>query len=184
MPASDLRRVVYASLMAALIAMGAYLHIPIPISPVPLVLQNLFVLLAGLLLGARWGLAAVGIYLFIGSLGMPVFVGGKGGVAHFVGPTGGYLLGFAACAWITGTLSARLGERTSGDVAAVVIGSMAIYLLGVPWLKAVTSMSWEKALMAGMVPFLPGDALKAAAAVILVRSLRPLMKLSQDPASA
>ena len=168
--------VVYASLMAALIAVGAYLQIPLPVGPVPLVLQNLFVLLAGLLLGSRWGLASVGIYLLVGAIGLPVFIGGKGGLAHFLGPTGGYLLGFAACALLTGFLVENLRNLTVGDVLAVLLGSLMIYLLGVPWLKLVTGMSWEKAVMVGMLPFLPGDALKAAAAVLLARAIRPVVK--------
>jgi biotin transport system substrate-specific component len=172
----QLQLIVYASLMAALIAVGAYLQIPLPVGPVPLVLQNLFVLLAGLLLGSRWGLASVGIYLLVGAIGLPVFVGGKGGLAHFLGPTGGYLLGFAACALVTGFLTENSQSSTVRDVLAVLLGSLMIYFLGVPWLKLVTGMSWEKAVMVGMLPFLPGDAIKAAAAVLLARSLRPMVR--------
>ncbi|RLC01276.1 MAG: biotin transporter BioY, partial [Deltaproteobacteria bacterium] len=87
----QLRMTVYASLFAALIAAGAY--ISVPIGPVPIVLQNLFVFLAGLLLGSKWGLACVGVYLLAGACGLPVFAGGTGGIARFAGPTGGYLLG-------------------------------------------------------------------------------------------
>jgi biotin transport system substrate-specific component len=172
----QLQMIVIASLMAALIAVGAYLQIPLPLGPVPLVLQNLFVLLAGLLLGARWGLASVGIYLLVGAIGLPVFVGGKGGLAHFLGPTGGYLLGFAACALVSGYLAGGLRNHTTKDVFAVILGSLMVYLCGVPWLKLVTAMSWEKAVLVGMVPFLPGDALKAAAAVLLARAIRPMLK--------
>ena len=176
MDRKQLQLVVYASLMAALIAVGAYLQIPLPVGPVPLVLQNLFVLLAGLLLGSRWGLASVGIYLLVGAIGLPVFVGGTGGLAHFLGPTGGYLLGFAACALVTGFLAEHLRNPSVRDVLAVVLGSLMIYLLGVPWLKLVTGMSWEKAVGVGMLPFLPGDAIKAAAAVLLARAIRPMVK--------
>jgi len=172
----QLQLVVYASLMAALIAVGAYLQIPLPLGPVPLVLQNLFVLLAGLLLGSRWGLASVGIYLLVGAIGLPVFIGGKGGLAHFLGPTGGYLLGFGACALVTGYVAERLRAPNLKDVLAVVLGSVAIYVFGVPWLKLVTGMSWEKALIVGVVPFLPGDAIKAAAAILLARAIRPMVK--------
>jgi biotin transport system substrate-specific component len=172
----QLQLVVYASLMAALIAVGAYLQIPLPLGPVPLVLQNLFVLLAGLLLGSRWGLASVGIYLLVGAIGLPVFVGGKGGLAHFLGPTGGYLAGFAACAFLAGYVSEKLRHPALKDVLAVVLGSLTIYLFGVPWLKLVTAMPWEKAVMVGMLPFLPGDAIKATAAIFLARAIRPMVK--------
>lgn len=176
MERKQLQLVVYASLMAALIAVGAYLQVPLPIGPVPLVLQNLFVLLAGLLLGSRWGLISVGIYLLVGAIGLPVFVGGKGGLAHFLGPTGGYLLGFAACAVVTGYLAEKFSNPALKDVLAVVLGSLTIYVFGVPWLKLVTGMSWQKAVMLGMLPFLPGDAIKAAAAVLLARAIRPMVK--------
>ena len=83
---------IYAALFAALTAVGAYMALPI--GPVPVVMQNLFVFLAGLILGGRWGLASVGIYLLAGAVGMPVFAGGTGGVGRFFGPTGGYLIGW------------------------------------------------------------------------------------------
>ena len=172
----QLQLIVYASLMAALISVGAYLTVPIPIGPIPLVLQNLFVFLAGLLLGSLWGLASVGIYLLVGAIGLPVFVGGTGGLAHFLGPTGGYLFGFAAAAFVIGYLAERLRDYVVGDVVAVVAGVLMVFLFGVPWLKLVTGMSWEKALLVGMLPFLPGDAIKAVAAVILARAIRPMMK--------
>src|SRR4030066_1601664 len=105
MPIEKLRWMVFASLMAALTAVGAYIHIPI--GPVPIVLSTLFVILSGLLLGSRWGLASMGLYLLVGAIGMPVFAGGKGGFAHFLGPTGGYLFGFALSAWLTGFVSER-----------------------------------------------------------------------------
>jgi biotin transport system substrate-specific component len=174
MPIEKLRWIVLASLMAALTAVGAYIHVPI--GPVPIVLSTLFVLLTGLLLGSRWGLASMGLYLLVGAIGMPVFYGGKGGFAHFFGPTGGYLFGYVLAAWITGFISERSHGLLVLDIFAVLIGSLVIYGLGVPWLKMVTQMSWTKTLMVGMVPFLIGDAIKASVAVILARSVRPILK--------
>ncbi|MCU0573796.1 MAG: biotin transporter BioY [Syntrophobacteraceae bacterium] len=166
----ELNRMAHTSLMAALIAVGALIHLPI--GPVPVVLQNLFVLLAGLLLGSRHGVASVLLYLLIGAMGIPIFAGGKGGIAHFLGPTGGYLLGFAAAAFIAGLISERFPRSLSADICAVAAGTVIIYLIGVPWLKTVTQMTWTKALTVGMIPFLPGDILKAAAAVLLARPAR------------
>lgn len=173
MSVEKLRPVVLSSLMAGLMAVGAYIHIPI--GPVPIVLTNLFVLLAGLLLGSRWGAASAGIYLLIGAIGMPVFYGGKGGLAHILGPTGGYLFGFVLCAWFTGFISERFRHSVLGGIIAVAIGSLIIYGLGVPWLKVVTKMSWDKALAVGMLPFLLGDAMKAAVAIVLARAVRPML---------
>lgn len=171
---NDLRMSVYASLMASLIAVGAYLTVPI--GPIPVVLQNLFVLLAGLILGGPWGLASVGIYLLVGGVGLPVFAEGKGGLAHLMGPRGGYLFGFAVAAFVAGMLSERGRSRTSVDVLAVALGTLMIYACGVPWLKLQTGMDWQKALTVGMLPFLIPDGVKAVAAVFLARALRPLLK--------
>ena len=175
MQVEEIQKLVNASLLAALIAVGAYMVIPLPIVPVPIVLQNLFVLLAGLLLGSRWGLAAVGIYLLVGAMGLPVFSGGKGGLAHFIGPTGGYLVGFAFCAWLTGFISERGAKSFRTCLLAVLAGSLAVYACGVPWLKVATGMSWAKAWLLGVAPFLLGDAIKAAAALGLARAVRPLL---------
>jgi len=174
MPIEKLRMVVLASLMAALTAVGAYIYVPI--GPVPIILSTLFVILSGLLLGSRWGLASMALYLLVGAIGLPVFVGGKGGFAHFMGPTGGYLFGYLVASWITGFISERSRGRMILDIFAVIIGSLVLYALGVPWLKMVTQMSWKKALMVGVLPFLIGDAIKACVVVILARSVRPILK--------
>lgn len=169
----QLKKMVYAALMAALTAAGAY--IAIPIGPVPIVLQNLFVMLAGLLLGGRWGLISIGVYLLSGAVGLPVFAGGTGGIGKFVGPTGGYLLGFAAAAYLVGILSEFGHGRIVVDVLAMVAGTLTIYLFGVAWLKVVTGMELSKAVSVGMLPFLIGDTVKIAAAIPIARALRPVM---------
>jgi biotin transport system substrate-specific component len=173
MPIERLRWMVLASLMAALTAVGAYLYVPI--GPVPIVLSTLFILLSGLLLGSRWGAISMGLYLFVGAIGFPVFSGGRGGLVHFYGPTGGYLLGYLLAAWLIGFISERSRGLLFWEILGVATGSLVIYGLGVPWLKMVTQMSWSKALLVGMVPFLVGDAVKASAALILARAVRPIL---------
>ena len=169
----QLKRMVYAALMAALTAAGAY--IAIPIGPVPIVLQNLFVMLAGLLLGSRWGGGSIGVYLVAGAVGLPVFAGGTGGIGKFAGPTGGYLMGFWAAAYLIGMISERGRGRVIIDVVAMIAGTALIYLFGVPWLKVITGMSMSKAIGVGMVPFLIGDIVKIAVAVPIARALRPMI---------
>jgi biotin transport system substrate-specific component len=173
MSPEKLRWTVLSSLMAAFTALGAYIQVPI--GPVPMVLSTVFVLLSGLLLGSRWGLVTMGLYLLMGAIGMPVFAGGKGGLVHFLGPTGGYLFGYALASWTTGLISERSRGALILEIFAVVIGSLAIYGLGVPWLKMVTQMSWGKSAMLGMVPFLIGDAVKASVALMLARAVRPIL---------
>ncbi len=172
---NQLKMTVYTSLFVAFIAIGAF--IAIPIGPVPIVLQNMFVLLAAIILGPVWGLACVGIYLLIGLAGLPVFAGGTSGIGKLFGPTGGYLLGYLPCVFVTASISKKLGRKISSDIIAMVIGSLIIYAAGVPWLKVVTSMSYNKALALGMYPFLIGDTLKIIAAAYIAKSLRPIIKL-------
>ena len=161
---------VFASLMAALTTAGAYLAIPI--GPVPIVLANLFIMLTGLLLGVRWGLASVMLYLLLGAVGLPVFAGGAGGAAYFLGPTGGYLLGYIPAVEIIGAISHIRRPSFLTDLVALVIGSLVVYACGVPWLKIVTGMSIEKAFAVGMIPFLPGDALKIAVVLLVAPHIR------------
>jgi len=164
---------VYSSIMASLMAVGAY--IAIPVGPVPIVLQNLFVMLAALLLGRRWGFISVCVYLLAGAVGLPVFAGGTGGLGKFVGPTGGYLIGFALAAYCIGTISEKGKGNIIIDVAAMIIGTIIIYAVGVSWLKIVTGISLTKSISVGMLPFLLGDALKIAAAVPIAKALRPML---------
>ncbi len=168
----QLRMTVYASLLAALIAAGAYMAVPV--GPVPIVLQNMFVLLAGLLLGSRWGLAAVGVYLLAGACGLPVFAGGAGGIGRFAGPTGGYLVAYLPAVFIVGLVSKY--EKTVLDVLAMVLASLAVYAVGVCWLKVLTGMTYGKALAVGMFPFLLGDCLKIAAAAAIAKAIRPIVR--------
>ncbi len=176
---TDLRKLVLASLMAALIAVGGY--IVIPIGPVPIVLQNLFVLVAALLLGSRWAAACVAVYLLAGACGLPVFAGGGAGLGHLFGPRGGYLFGFLAAAWVVGRISEAGRQRPLIEVGGMVIGSLVIYAIGVPWLQKLLGLSFSKALLVGMYPFLVGDLLKIVAAFIIVKSVRPLLQTAGKP---
>jgi biotin transport system substrate-specific component len=168
----------YASLLAALTAVGAF--IAIPIGPVPIVLQNLFVYLTGLLLGSKWGVTAMAVYLLAGACGLPVFSGGKGGIGHLVGPTGGYLLGFLPAVFMTGWITERAEKKNLAGILAMVCATAVIYLFGVAWLKTITGMALGKTMAVGMYPFLIGDAIKIAVAAALAKALRPIMKVGPD----
>jgi biotin transport system substrate-specific component len=171
----SLRLTVYAALFAALTAVGAF--IAIPVGPVPIVLQNLFVMLAGLLLGSRWALASVGIYLLAGACGLPVFAGGQGGIGRIVGPTGGYLLGYLPAVYVIGVISEKSGQRALWDVIAMILGSALVYACGVTWLQALTGMPWPKTLAVGMFPFIIGDVIKIAVAVSIAKAVRPILHM-------
>lgn len=168
---------VLACLFTALISVGAYIAVPLPGTPVPIVLQNLFIMLAALLLGPGWGLVSVLVYLVLGALGLPVFSGGTGGFARFLGPTGGYLVGYIPAVLAMGLIS-RMGQRRRWwrDLIALILGCAIVYAVGLPWLKAAIRGSWQKVLAGGLVPFLPGDAIKIALAVLLAGRLAALVE--------
>lgn len=188
------------ALMVALISAGAFISVPIPGSPVPIVLQNMFVILTGVLLPVGWAALSVGVYLILGAVGLPVFAGATGGLAHLAGPTGGFLIGFPLAAAVVAMIlqdrraprgsnlqtSPRRDARSLAGTApgaspaafgivrqgiALVAGFLVIYATGVPWLALTAGLSPAQALVAGMLPFLPGDIIKAAVLLILIRSV-------------
>ena len=172
---TQIRRTVLTAVFTALIAAGAYAAIPI--GPVPVVLTTMFVVLSGLLGGFKIGLFSTAAYLLLGILGLPVFAGGAGGFAVLTGPTGGYLIGYLLAASTAGLIY-RVEEDTSRRmkiilaVAAALAGGIMCYIPGLPWLKYSLGMEWSKALQAGMIPFIPGDLLKTAAAASLAVALK------------
>ncbi len=159
---------VLSALFAALMIVGAY--IKIPLGPVPVVLTNLFVIFAGVFLGPLRGMASVGLYLFLGLIGLPVFSGG-GGPGYFAGPTGGYLAGYLLGTAAAGLISGIGKRRILWAAAGTIAGFAVIYAAGVPRLKFVLHLSWPRAAAAGLLPFLPGDAVKAAVIIALHAAL-------------
>jgi biotin transport system substrate-specific component len=174
-PARFLMRIALTALFAALTAAGAF--IAFPVGPVPIVLQNLFALLSGLVLGPVLGSAAVGLFLLAGLLHFPVFSGG-GGIVRFAGPTGGYLAGYLLAALTAGLIAGRPRANESKKIfqlriiAAVIAGVLVIYVPGLIWLKSRLNLDWIKTLLTGFVPFVIGDTLKGIAAVLIAPRLR------------
>lgn len=157
------------AVLAALVAVCAVAP-PVPTGVgVPVTLQTFAVLLAGLVLGARRGAAAVGLYVAVGLAGVPVLAGGTGGPGVLAGPTVGYLLAFvpaAAAAGALGGLARRVRPAWRYAAlagAALVAGLLVIHPLGIAGLVARAGLSWPTAVAADLV-FLPGDALKALVA--------------------
>jgi biotin transport system substrate-specific component len=176
----DAALVVGASVLTALAAQVA---VPLPGSPVPLTGQTFAVLLTGAALGARRGFLAQALYLLEGASGLPVFAGGLGGAWLFAGPTGGFLAAFPLAAAVTGMLAGpgpgpalRVGTPRAGapgwdrrfgtTLAAMLLGSAVILLMGTAWLARFLPV--PQALAAGLWPFIPGDLLKAVAAALVL----------------
>ena len=170
------RGMIYASLFGALTAIEAL--VSIPLQPVPVTLQTLFLYLAGALLGGSLGALSQLIYLVLGVIGLPVFSGGKAGLGVFLGPTGGYLMGFVAGAFVTGKIVRwRASPGLVWVVFAMLAGTVAVYALGVLQLVLVGKLSLAKAAAVGVLPFLPGDALKIAAASFITLKVRDSIRL-------
>jgi len=153
----------------AAVALGARFAVDVPSSPVPVTGQSLAVLLAGGVLGASRGALAMTLYAVAGAAGLPLFVGGKSGIDHVTGPTGGYILGFIAAAAMVGALVERgWDESFVKALAAAVLGTCVMFAIGVWWLSS--SVGGDDALAQGLQPHLVGAALKAfvAAAVLWV----------------
>lgn len=154
-----------------LTALSAQIAIPLPFSPVPITGQTFAVLLVGTLLGSRRGALAMLVYLGEGLLGLPVFAGGKGGPAVFMGPTAGYLWGFVAAAFLVGSLAERGWDRRIWSAAAAMfLGNGVIYLFGLPWLSRFVPGSLSQVLTLGLYPFIPGDILKLVLAALALPS--------------
>ena len=141
---------------AALTGVAAQLSVNIPGSPVPVTGQTF----AALLVGARRGVASLALYLLAGMAGLPWFAEGTSGWAM---PSLGYVLGFVLAAALTGALARRGADRTPVNTAVtMVLGSLAIYAVGVPYLALSLHVSLARAAELGLYPYLVGDALKAA----------------------
>ncbi|MBI4758069.1 MAG: biotin transporter BioY [Chloroflexi bacterium] len=160
--ARDFMLILVGSLVVAL---SARISVPLPFSPVPVTGQTFGVLLVGALLGSRRGALSLLAYLGEGALGLPVFAGGTGGLVRLAGPTGGYLVGFVAAAFLVGRLCERgWDQRLPTAGAAMLLGNAVIYLLGLPWLARFVGP--DKVLALGLLPFIPGDLLKITLAAL------------------
>jgi len=162
-----------------LVALSA--QIGIPDGPVPITGQTFAVLLAGALLGSRLGAATMIIYLAEGAIGLPFFSFGRGGIAHLLGPTGGYLVAFPAAAFITGAFAEHgWDKRFLTAAAAMAIGSVIIILSGWTWFSLLTNTPMLVAFQTTVLKFIPGDIIK----ILLAAALLPTgWKLLQRGAS-
>lgn len=150
---------------------AAFAQISFWIGPVPITGQTFAVLLAGALLGSRRGALSQLTYLAIGATGIPYWfaLGGPPGIARLVGPTGGYLIGFAAAAFVVGWLAERGWDRRVWmAIPAMLGGSIVIYIFGLSWLSHF--VPGDAVLQAGLYPFVIGDLIKVVAAALILPS--------------
>lgn len=169
-----LKRTVAVLLGTALVAAAAQVAVPLPGTPVPLTLQPLAVLLVGGLVGPWLGTLSLLLYLALGAAGLPVFTPvGLPGVARLIGPTGGYLLAYPLAAYAVGRLAGD-GRQVARLVLATLAGLVLIHLGGLAQLLILTG-SLSRAAQFGTFPFLLGDLVKLALAVLILRpTIRPV----------
>ena len=183
-------KISFIALFAAIICVGCFIRIPLGV--IPIVLQNVLCILCGVLLGGVPGGAPTALFLLAGLIGLPVYSGGTGGLAVWLGPTGGflpgYLLGAVAAGFIAGRPSVdekKLNVKVVVRVSvAVVAGLVILYIPGVIrfsyWATAAGKVPAEKTALAYtmaacVIPYIPGDILKAVIAVPVALKLRPIL---------
>ncbi len=156
----------------AFMALCARVSLPLFFTPVPLTLQTFGVLLIALCLGPGRAFAALSLYLVEGAAGLPVFsAAGPGGIAQLLGPTGGYLLSYPLSALLTAGLAQR-SKKIGAILLAAIAGQAVIFLMGAGWLEVLTHQPLANVMKAGVLPFLPGEVIKVAAAVGLAAAWR------------
>ena len=169
-------RLAITALFAALISAGAF--ITIPIGPVPIILQNMFTLLSGLVLGPALGTSSVWLFIAAGAVGLPVFSssGSPAGFARIIGPTGGYIMGYVVGAFVAGFIAGvpRPGEKLPvwRLALAAAMGILMVYVPGLYRLKMYLETTWPQTIAAGFVPFIAGDIIKGVIVCLITPRLR------------
>ncbi len=159
-------------LMTAVTCILGPLSIPLPVSPVPITLTNFAIYISIYILGMKNGTFSCLIYLCLGTVGLPVFSSFSGGLGKLAGPTGGYLIGFIFLALIQGALMKFFSGRNTAAVAGMILGTAVCYAFGTAWLAWQMNLSFAAALGVGVIPYLPGDAVKIILAAIAGPKLR------------
>jgi biotin transport system substrate-specific component len=169
--------VVGASLFVALCARITIALMPL--TPVPLTVQNFGVLLVGLLLGSRRGFAALALYLAEGAAGLPVFSpAGPGGIAHLLGATGGFLLAYPLVAWVTGFIAERGRQSVVRAAFAGLVGELVLFGGGLTWL-AILTHSMAQAFRWGLQWFVFAEVIKVMLAAAIAAPVRRRMNATQ-----
>ncbi|NDR58998.1 biotin transporter BioY [Aliiruegeria sabulilitoris] len=167
------RNITLIALFAALIAVLGLIPKLTLISGIPITAQSLGIMLCGTVLGARRGALAVLLFLLLVALGLPLLAGGRGGLGVFAGPTVGFLVGWVVGAYVIGLLTSGLTSLPVGvaaGVASVIGGIVVLYIPGVIGMMVMLDMSVQKAFLS-ILPFIPGDLLKAVLAGAITATL-------------
>lgn len=175
MKSNDIMRLTIVPMFAALTAVLS--QITIPFAPVPFNLALFSVFLSAGVLGAKNSAIGQIIYILLGAIGLPVFASFQGGLQSLVGPTGGYILGYVICAFVTGLLMYNLRDLFIFRVISMIIGLVCCYALGTAWFIFTTKTKIWLALTMCVFPFFIGDILKIIFAAILIPKIRVIAKV-------
>lgn len=170
------RQLVLIALMTAITCIFAPLSIPIPVSPVPISLTNLVLLISVYILGWEYATFSFLIYLLLGAVGLPVFSGFAGGLGKLAGPTGGYLIGFIFMTIIAGLFVDHFPNNRILIIIGMVLATAVTYAFGTAWLAFQMNQTFIAALSIGVIPYLPGDTVKIIIAVIVGPLLKARLK--------
>ena len=162
----------FIGLMTAIMCTLGPLSIPIPFSPVPISFITLAIYFAVILLGRKNSTISTLVYLLIGLVGVPVFSGFTAGPAKLLGPTGGYLIGFIFMTLIAGSFVDKFKDNLYLQTLGLLLGTIATYALGTLWLAYQANLTFKAALFAGVIPFIIGDGIKIAIAIILGNTIK------------
>ena len=173
------KQITLIGLMTAVVCILGPLSIPLPISPVPVSFTNLAIFLAVYLLDLKGGTVCLLVYLALGAAGLPIFSGFSGGLGKLAGPTGGYLIGFIFLALIQGFLMNRFPGKNTAAIAGMLLGMVVCYFFGTVWLAWQMNLSFTSALFLGVVPYLPGDAVKILAVALTGPKLKAAIKRAE-----
>lgn len=159
-------RMTKIALMTAILCVLSPIAISIPLTPVPISLATLVILFMAYVLTPRDALASVALYLLIGAIGIPVYAGFSAGADKVAGPTGGYMIGYLFMAVITAKFVSVFPGRRILQIVGMLLGTAVCYAFGTIWLAAQLRLGFMAALGVGVLPYLPGDAMKIAAAAL------------------
>ena len=169
---SNTRNLVLCAMCAAITCILAPLSIPLA-GGVPVSLATFAVMLSGVLLGGPLGALSQLIYVLLAAVGLPVLAGWTGGLGIVLGMTGGYIIGYIPCAWLTGLIYKKYGETAKKPVKILFMilgmtaGNIVLYVIGTAWFMFITEMTLEASLAACVIPFIPGNIIKMAAVIII-----------------
>ena len=175
----NVKQLSLVGLMTAIICILAPFALPIPVSPVQISLGTLAIYFVLTVLGLKLGTISVVVYILLGLAGLPVFAGFTGGAGKLLGPSGGFILGYIFMALICGFFIDKWGNNIFFSFLGFLLGTAVLYLFGSLWLIYQTSVTLPQAILAYVVPYIPGDLIKLILAMSLGRQVRKRLEKTE-----